>query len=147
MGRTRSNWRTRSRRRVAWTSVLLIVAIVGCMMLSGSTAQRFGPIVQGHGVGNPSDTPGASSGQEFPEKTSAQIDQPQSRGPPIRTSPDTEGFSVAKTLVLFNDSVVPGNFLAGDGASPCATIYDNRTGEILRRGLGFRPRERHLGHD
>ena len=38
---------------------------------------------------------------------------------------------VADTLVLWNDTLVPGNFLAGIGVGPAAVAYDSGKGEVF----------------
>ncbi|MCI4323794.1 MAG: YncE family protein [Thermoplasmata archaeon] len=48
-----------------------------------------------------------------------------------RPSDGSGGFGVVQTLVLFNDSQIPGNFVAGDGLFPSAAVYDPIAGVIL----------------
>src|SRR2546426_11350730 len=38
---------------------------------------------------------------------------------------------VAYTLVLLNNTLIPGNFLAGNGAAPFAVAYDGGKGEVF----------------
>lgn len=42
---------------------------------------------------------------------------------------------VTDTLVLFNNTLVPGNFLAGNGLMPSFLTYDNQTGEVFASDL------------
>ena len=46
---------------------------------------------------------------------------------------------VADTLVLFNNTLVPGNFLAGNGISPVAVAYDSEKGEVFVANHGVYP--------
>src|SRR2546426_2489371 len=48
-----------------------------------------------------------------------------------RTETPLAGPSVAYTLVLLNNTLVPGNFLAGNGAAPFAVAYDGGKGEVF----------------
>ncbi|MCI4373903.1 MAG: hypothetical protein L3K02_09745, partial [Thermoplasmata archaeon] len=41
------------------------------------------------------------------------------------------GPRVAATVVLFNNSVIPGNYLAGNGADPDGAAYDSATGQVF----------------
>src|SRR3989475_13206607 len=60
-------------------------------------------------------------------------------GIPLRTraggrgeaSLDSTGPFVAYTLVLLNNTLIPGNFLAGNGAAPFAVAYDGGKGEVF----------------
>src|SRR2546422_3904238 len=44
---------------------------------------------------------------------------------------DTTAPYVAYTLVLFNNTLIPGNFLALNGLSPVAVAYDSGKGELF----------------
>src|SRR2546427_5094916 len=68
-------------------------------------------------------------------------------GIPLRTraggrgeaSLDSTGPFVAYTLVLLNNTLIPGNFLAGNGLIPVATAYDSGKGEVFVANLGTPP--------
>jgi len=58
---------------------------------------------------------------------------PRGGGPPPASNPPQ---GVASTLVLFNDTLVPGNFLAGNGFTPCAAAFDSGTQEVYVADCG-----------
>src|SRR2546426_356272 len=68
-------------------------------------------------------------------------------GIPLRTraggrgeaSLDSTGPFVAYTLVLLNNTLIPGNFLAGNGLIPVAAAYDSGKGEVFVANLGTPP--------
>ncbi|MFI5418815.1 MAG: hypothetical protein ACHQ2Y_07985 [Candidatus Lutacidiplasmatales archaeon] len=56
------------------------------------------------------------------------------RGTPARSLPEGTSFAnpyVANTLVLANNTLVPGNLLAGNGIGPSAIAYDRAKGELF----------------
>src|SRR2546428_7315555 len=75
------------------------------------------------------------------------VSGPSSRGPVARTGEgislrtsaagkgegplDQTGPFVAYTLVLLNNTLIPGNFLAGNGLKPTAVAYDFGMGEVF----------------
>src|SRR3989442_10981354 len=52
---------------------------------------------------------------------------------------DSTGPFVAYTLVLSNNTLIPGNFLAENGLIPVATAYDSGKGEVFVANLGTPP--------
>jgi YVTN family beta-propeller protein len=47
------------------------------------------------------------------------------------TSSNSTGIHVADTLVLFNNTLIPGNFLAGNGHQPFAVAFDSASGQAF----------------
>jgi YVTN family beta-propeller protein len=86
-------------------------------------------------TGAPMSIQATSQGAHFQHGLAAQAGRPATLPSSIAGVPqpsnNSTGTRVADTLVLFNDTLVPGNFLAGNGIEPYEFAYAPQTGEVF----------------
>ena len=109
----------RAHRKIgAWTVVLIALVAGSSALLSGLPSSHAGPPVTG------SSAVGPGVGWHATSMGRA------------RLSASPSSFAVRSTLVLFNNTLVPGNFLAGNGFEPIGVAYDSGKGEVFVANSG-----------
>lgn len=113
----------------ARNSILLVVAAVTALLLiPAAGAFTFAP-PRSAGIGSP-------SGVDDPTTPYAKLAETPRPTPVPKVNPPAGPPSVAGTFVLFNDSLVSGNFLAQYGTEPQDVTFDSYTGDLFVSDFG-----------
>jgi YVTN family beta-propeller protein len=127
----RSHARPRHHASGLWALVVAVVAVGSSLASGGSKGSGFPASVDlapgGAGATTPAVPPaGGNEPTSIPSTPPAAPSESATPG-----SNDSPSLGVGATLVLLNNSVVPGDFLVGNSLDPFALAYDAHDGEVF----------------